>query len=76
MPKGRSKTTFIIEWGCFQYTMIPFRLKKMPTIFSHVVLAVFKEFIHQFLEVYFDHWTVFRLVQKHVASLQLMMDMC
>jgi len=75
-PKGRSKTTFMTEWGCFQYMIIPFGLKNAPTIFSRVVIATFKEFIHKFLEVYFDDWIVFGLVKCHVASLCLMRDTC
>jgi len=39
-------------------------------------VAVFKEFIHKFLEVYFDDWTVFGLVKRRVASLRLMLDTC
>jgi hypothetical protein len=53
-PKYRHKTTFPIEWGSFQYTIIPFGLKIAPTIFSRVVVSSFKEFIHIFLEVYLD----------------------
>ena len=36
------KTTFVIEWGCFQYTVIPFGPKNAPTVFSRVVIVVFK----------------------------------
>ena len=43
-------------------------------IFSRIVIAAFKEFIHKFLEVYFDDWTMFGLVKRHVASLCLMVD--
>ena len=53
--EDRSETTFVTEWGCFQYTVMPFGLKNTPTIFSHIVVAAFKEFIHKFLEVYFDN---------------------
>lgn len=53
---------------------MPFRLKNAPTIFSWLVIAAFKEFIHKFLEVYFDDSTVFGLVKCHVASLRLMLD--
>ena len=56
--EDRRKTTFTTEWGCFQYTVMPFGLKNAPTIFSRVVIAAFKEFIHKFLEVYFDDWTI------------------
>lgn len=57
--EDQSKTTFMTEWGCFHYTVMPFRLKNVPAIFSQVVIAAFKEFIHKFLEVYFDDQTVF-----------------
>eukprot|EP00253_Pinus_taeda_P014848 PITA_14848 len=47
-----------------------------PTIFSCVVIVAFTKFIHKFVEVYFDDWTMFGLVKCHVASLRLMLDMC
>ena len=75
-PEDRSKTTFAMEWGCFQYTVMPFGLKNASVIFSRVVIMAFKEFIHKFLEVYFDDWIVFRLVKHHVASLRLILDTC
>ena len=68
--------TFATEWVCFQYTVMPFRLKNALSFFSCVVIAAFKEFIHKFLEVYFDDWTMFGLVKRHVASLCLMLDTC
>jgi len=55
---------------------MPFGLKNSPVIFSKVVIAAFNEFIHKFLEVYFDDWTMFRLVKNHVSSLRLMLDTC
>ena len=55
---------------------MPFGLKNTPTIFSHIVVAAFKEYIHKFLEVYLDDWTVFGLVKHHVVSLRLMLDTC
>ena len=48
------KTKFAMEWGSYQYTVMPFGLKNAPAIFSRVVIATFKEFIHQFLKVYLD----------------------
>ena len=55
---------------------MPFGLKNVPTIFSHVVIESFKEFIHKFLEVYFNEYTMFGLVKRHVTSLRLMLDTC
>jgi hypothetical protein len=75
-PEDRYKTTFATEWGSYQYTVMPFGLKNAPTIFSRVVIAAFKEFIHQFLEVYLDDWTVFSLLKDHVEVLRLMLERC
>jgi hypothetical protein len=72
----RHKTTFAIEWGFFQYTVMPFGLKNAPAILSRVVVAVFKEFIHKLLEVYFDDWIVFGLLKKHIELLRLMLAKC
>lgn len=74
--EDRRKMTFAMEWGCIQYTIMLFGLKNVPTIFSHVVITMFKEFIHKFLEVYFDDRTMFSLVKHHVGSLFSMLDMC
>ena len=54
MKEYRHKMTFITEWGCYQYTIMPFGLKNAPVIFSRIVVSSFKDFIHKFLEVYFD----------------------
>lgn len=55
---------------------MPFGLKNVSTIFLRVVIATFKEYIHKFMEVYFNDWIVFYLLKKHVESLRLMLDMC
>ena len=74
--EDRHKTTFTIEWGSFQYTMMPFGLKNAPTIFSRLVVVVFKEYIHKFVEVYFDDWNMFGLLKNHVEALRLMLAKC
>jgi len=65
-----------MEWGCFQYTVMPFGLKNASSIFFRIVIVVFKKFIPKFLEVYFDDLTMFGLVKHHLASLHLMLDTC
>jgi hypothetical protein len=75
-PEDCHKTTFSTEWGSYQYTMMPFGLKNSPSIFSRVVVAAFKYFIHNFLEVYLDYWTIFILLKYHVEVSILMLDMC
>jgi hypothetical protein len=56
--------------------MMPFGMKNAPAIFSRVVVAAFKEFIHKFLEVYLDELTVFSLLKNHIELLRLMLDRC
>lgn len=65
-----------MDWGSFQYKVMPFGLKNAPTIFLRVVVDAFKDFIHKFLEVYLDDWTVFSMLKKHVHKLRLMLDKC
>ena len=68
------KTTFITEWGCFQYTVMSFGLKNAPVIFSHVVFIAFKYFIQKFLQAYMDDWTVYGLIRDHLGNLRLMLE--
>jgi hypothetical protein len=56
---------------------MPFGLKNAPAVFSRVVVAAFKEFIHKFLEVYLDDWMdiqsttgSYRSSSAHVRSMQ------
>ena len=62
----RCMNTFSTEWESYQYIVTPFGLKNAPAIFLRVVIASFKEFIHQFLEVYMDDWTMYSLLKYHV----------
>ena len=67
IAKGdQHKMSFVTEWGCYHYTVMPFGLKNAPAIFSRIVVSTFKYFIHKFLKVYFDDWTVFDLVRDHI----------
>ena len=72
--EDRSKMTFTIEWGCFQYTVMRFGLKNAPAIFLCIVVAAFKKYIHKFSKVYLDGCTIFGLVKHHVVSLHLMLE--
>jgi hypothetical protein len=55
---------------------MPFGLKNAPTMFLRVVVTTFKDFIHKFLEVYLDDWTMFSLLNDHIEVLRLMLDRC
>jgi hypothetical protein len=55
---------------------MPFGPKNALEIFSRLVIVVFKEFIHQFLEVYLEDWIVYSLLKDHVEVLHLMLERC
>ena len=74
--EGQHETTFAIEWGCFQYTTMQFRLNNAPSIFYRIVVAAFKYFIHKFLEFYFDDRKVYGLIKDHIESLWIMLECC
>lgn len=74
--EDKTKTTFTTEWGSFAYHMMPFGLKNAPTVFSRIVIAAFWEYIHKFLEVYMDDWTIYSFLKKHATLLLIMFDRC
>ena len=47
-------TIFAMEWGCYQYMVIPFGIKNASAIFSIIVVASFKDYIPKSIEVSFD----------------------
>ena len=63
------KTTFVTEWGYFQYTVMLFGLKNALAVFSRVVVTVFKDFIQKLLQVYMDDWTIYGLIRDHLDNL-------
>jgi hypothetical protein len=55
---------------------MPFGLKNSPAFVSRIVIATFREFIHKFVEVYMDDWTMYIMLKYHVELLRLMFDRC
>jgi hypothetical protein len=50
------------------------RIEECIGHFSRVLVEKFKDFIHKFLEVYLDDWTMFSLFKYHVEVLRMMLD--
>lgn len=55
VEEDKTKTTFTTEWGSYAYNVMPFILKNAPIVFSRIVIAAFRDYIHKFLEVYMDY---------------------
>jgi hypothetical protein len=56
--------------------VVPFRVKNFLVVFSRVVVPVFKEFIHKFLEVYLDDWIVLNLLKDPIEVIMMMLHRC
>jgi len=74
--EDKRKTTFTMEWGSYTYNVMPFGLKNAPVVFSRIVIVAFRDYIHKFLEVYMDDWTVYNLLKKHTSLLRVMFEIC
>lgn len=64
------------EWGSYAYHIMPFGLKDAPFVFSRIIIIVFRDYIHRFLEVYIDDWIFYNLLKKHSSLLRVMFDRC
>ena len=49
VEEDKYKKTLVMDWGSFSYIVMPFGLKNTPTIFSKIIVAEFKKFMHKFL---------------------------
>ena len=76
MEEDKRKNTLITKWGSFAYNVMPFGLKNTPAVFSRIVIAAFRDFIHKFIEVYIDDWTIYILLKEHATLLRMMFDRC
>lgn len=76
VKEEKKKTTFSMEWGLNEYHVLPFGLNNVPTLFSQIVIAAFRDYIDQFLKVYMYDWRVYSLLRKHTNLLRVMFDRC
>jgi hypothetical protein len=53
------KTTFTCPYGTFAYRRMPFGLCNAPASFQRCMMAVFSEFIKEFVEVFMDDFSVY-----------------
>jgi hypothetical protein len=53
------KTTFIIRYGLYEYTVMSFRLTNAPVYFMYLMNKVFMEYLDQFVVVFIDDILIF-----------------
>ncbi|MCO5610817.1 hypothetical protein L7F22_065058 [Adiantum nelumboides] len=70
-PEDQSKTTFVIEWEEFMYLVMPFRLCNAPVTSQRCMMEVFSEFLHKFLAIFVDDFTIYSTEELHILFLEM-----
>jgi len=58
-PEDQEKTTFTCPYGTFAYRRMPFGLCNAPATFQRCMMAIFKDMVEDFMEVFMDEFSVF-----------------
>ncbi len=58
------KTAFIIQFGLFQFNVIPFGLKNTPALFQRMMNHILQEYLDDFVAVYFIIYS--KTFEEHV----------
>ncbi|MCO5594534.1 hypothetical protein L7F22_048566 [Adiantum nelumboides] len=75
-PEDRPKTTFITEWGAFMYLVMPFGLCNAPATFQRCMMEIFNEFLHKFLAIFVDDFTIYSTEELHILFLEMVFQRC
>ncbi|MCO5587501.1 hypothetical protein L7F22_041450 [Adiantum nelumboides] len=75
-PEDKEKTTFITEWGAFMYLVMPFGLCNAPATFQHCMMEIFSEFLHRFLAIFVDDFTIYSTEELHILFLEMVFQRC
>ena len=54
-----SKTTLIPRYGDYEFTMVPFGLTNVPTVFMCLMNGVFRMYLDKFVIVFLDHILIY-----------------
>ena len=52
--EDQHKTAFATEWGTFAYRVMAFGLTNAPATFQRLMTHAFKQYLHDFLEIFMD----------------------
>jgi len=70
-----NKTAFSTNYGHYEYTRMPFGLKKAPSTFQRCINNVLRELINKHCLVYLDDIIVFSTsLDEHLTSLKVLFE--
>jgi len=76
-PKDQEKTTFTCPSGTFAYRRMPFGLCNAPSTFQRCMMAIFSDYIDNFMEVFMDDFSVFgSSFDSCLANLSTVLQRC
>ncbi|XP_071918757.1 uncharacterized protein [Coffea arabica] len=73
--EDREKTAFITPWGTFCYRVMPFGLKNAGATYQRTMTTLFRDMIHQEMEVYVDDIIIkTKKVEDHLIDLRKLFE--
>ena len=76
-PEDQEETTFTCSSGTFAYRRMPFGLCNAPSTFQRCMMAIFSDYIDNFIEVFMDDFSVFgSSFDVYLANLSTVMKRC
>jgi len=68
-------TTFIVRYGHYEFTLVPFGLSNAPTIFMCLMNGVFREYIEKFVIVFLDEILVYsKSKEEHENHMRMVLQ--
>ncbi|KAG9440079.1 hypothetical protein H6P81_020244 [Aristolochia fimbriata] len=75
--EDQEKTTFTCPYGTFAYRRMPFGLCNAPATFQRCMIAIFHDFIENFMEIFMDDFTLYGLTfETCLKNLDLVLARC
>ena len=69
------KTAFIIQFGLFQFNVMPFGLKNAPTLFQRMMNHILQEYLDDFIAVYLDDIIIYlKTFEEHIEHITKVLE--
>jgi hypothetical protein len=74
-PSDISKTTFIIKYGLYEFTVMSFGLTNALTFFMNLMNSVFMDYLDKFVVVFIDDILIYsQSEEEHASHLRMVLQ--